>query len=282
MNEAADAPEAIIIIQEVTPDVDLQREDTEQRTEQDEVVEEAPEAPVEEVDTEEKKTEEDVDEDEGVFSPLRTFTPLEDLSGLQGEDIPPEEPDVELKAEVNKAADAPEAIIIIQDVAPDVDLQREDTEQKIEQDEVVEEAPEAPVEELEYEVISKQDAEEMPESETQRDAEESRPESGQSREERRGVEKELEEEKVSPEEELIEADYDIIDAEEENQARLAAELQGMDWFCPTCRCLLGEDDCESGKHQSHEVTSVDNAYEEMKVVYKAHIAYIVICIYKVF
>ncbi|XP_034450540.1 cardiomyopathy-associated protein 5 isoform X2 [Hippoglossus hippoglossus] len=216
----------------------------------------SPPAPVEDVDTEEKKTEEDVDEDEGVFSPLRTFTPLEDLS--------PEEPDVELKAEVNEAADAPEAIIIIQDVAPDVDLQREDTEQKMEQDEVVEEAPEAPVEELEYEVISKQDAEEMPESETQRDAEESRPESGQSREERRGVEMEMEEEKVSPEEELIEADYDIIDAEEENQARLAAELQGMDWFCLTCGCLLPEDDCESGKHQSHEVTSVDKAYEEIK------------------
>ena len=86
-----------------------------------------------------EKTEEDVDEDEGVFSPLRTFTPLEDLSGLQGEDIPPEEPDVELKAEVNKAADAPEAIIIIQEVAPDVDLQREDTEQQMEQEVVVEE-----------------------------------------------------------------------------------------------------------------------------------------------
>ncbi|XP_062240693.1 cardiomyopathy-associated protein 5 [Platichthys flesus] len=226
----------------------------------------SPPAPEEEVHTEEKKMEEDVDEDEDVFSPLRTFTPLEDLSGLQGEDIQTEEPDVELKAEVNEVADAPEAIIIIQDVAPDVDLQREDTEQKIEQDEVVEEAPEAPVEELEYEMISKQDAEEMPESETQRDAEESRPESGQSREERRGVEMEIEEaeEKVSPEEELIEADYDIIDAEEENQARLAAELQEMDWFCLTCGCLLPEDECESGKHQSHEVMSVDKAYEEIK------------------
>ncbi|XP_060927133.1 cardiomyopathy-associated protein 5 [Limanda limanda] len=162
----------------------------------------SPPAPEEEVDTEEKKTEEEVDEDEGVFSPLRTFTPLEDLSGLQGEDIPPEEPDVELKAEVNEAADGPEAISIIQDVAPDVDLQREDTEKKMEQDEVVEEAPEAPVEELEYEVISKQDAEEMPESETQRDAEESSAES--------------------------------------------------------------EDECESGKHQSHEVMSVDKAYDQNK------------------
>nr|XP_019956464.1 PREDICTED: cardiomyopathy-associated protein 5-like [Paralichthys olivaceus] len=224
----------------------------------------SPPAPVEEVDTEEMKTEEDVDEDEGVFSPLRSFTPQEDLSGLQGEDILPEEPDVELKAEVNQAADALEAIIINQDVAPDVDLHREDPGQKMEQDEVVEEAPEAPAEELEYEVISKQDAEEMPESETQRDAEESRPESGQSREERRDVEMEMEEEKVSPEEELIEADYDIIDAEEENQARLAAELRGMDWFCLTCGCLLSEDDCESGKHQSHELTTVDKAYEEIK------------------
>ncbi|XP_051277510.1 cardiomyopathy-associated protein 5 [Dicentrarchus labrax] len=81
------------------------------------------------------------------------------------------------------------------------------------------------------------------------------------------IEMEEKEEKVldlSPEEELIEADYEIIDAEEESQARLAAELQGMDWFCLTCGCLLSEDDYGSGLHHSHEVTAVDKAYEEIK------------------
>ncbi|XP_028269855.1 cardiomyopathy-associated protein 5 [Parambassis ranga] len=79
-------------------------------------------------------------------------------------------------------------------------------------------------------------------------------------------EEKMEVEKVDllPEEEPIEADYEIIDAEEESEARLAAELEGMDWFCLTCECLLTEDDCVSGEHQSHEVKPVDTAYEEIK------------------
>uniref|UniRef100_A0A671UWF7 Cardiomyopathy associated 5 n=1 Tax=Sparus aurata TaxID=8175 RepID=A0A671UWF7_SPAAU len=137
-----------------------------------------PPAPVEE----ERKTESDFEKDEDIFSPLRSFTPREDLSTLHREDVQSEE--------------------------------------------------------FDYEMITEQDAKEIPKPETQRD----------------------EEEKVfdvSPEEVPIEADYEIIDAEEEGQARLAAELEGMDWFCLTCSCLLSEDDCASGEHRSHEVTAVD-------------------------
>uniref|UniRef100_A0A3P9N3R1 Cardiomyopathy associated 5 n=1 Tax=Poecilia reticulata TaxID=8081 RepID=A0A3P9N3R1_POERE len=64
--------------------------------------------------------------------------------------------------------------------------------------------------------------------------------------------------------ELNEADYEIIDAEEESQARLAAELQGMDWFCHTCGCLLLEDQCRSAEHLDHQVCSVEKAYEDVK------------------
>ncbi|KAG7243988.1 hypothetical protein INR49_006149, partial [Caranx melampygus] len=229
-----------------------------------------PPAPVEEVIIEEREMEEDLEEDEGVFSPLRSFSPREDLSGLQREDMLSQEADAEQRMEMYKVEDVPEAIVVKEDVVPDVpDVHREDVGQKTERDEVVAEAPEVPGDDFDYEMISKQDAEEMPEAETLRDAVESKPESGQDREERvdREVEMGMEVEAfdLSPEEEeLIEDDYEIIDAEEENLARLAAELQGMDWFCLTCGSLLSEDDCVSGEHHSHEVTDVDKAYEEIK------------------
>uniref|UniRef100_A0A3Q3FJ97 Cardiomyopathy associated 5 n=1 Tax=Labrus bergylta TaxID=56723 RepID=A0A3Q3FJ97_9LABR len=109
-----------------------------------------------------------VEEDEGVFSPLRSFTPQEDLSGVHRED--PEEEG-----------------------------------QKVEQDEaVIVEAPE----------------------------------SGHEREERLDLHMEVE-----------------MDKKEE--ARLAAELQGMDWFCLTCGCLLSEDGSSSGEHYNHKVTAAD-------------------------
>ncbi|XP_062273827.1 cardiomyopathy-associated protein 5 [Scomber scombrus] len=172
-----------------------------------------PATPVEEIDTEEQKTDRDLKEDEGIFSPLRSFTPREDLSELHREDVQP-----------------------------------------------------VTVEEPEYEMIYKQDAREITEPEIQRDAEEPRPESCQEREERMEMKVEMEHKvfDMSVDEELIEDDYEIIDAEEERQARLAAELQGMDWFCLTCECLLSKDDCESGEHYSHQVTAVDKAYEEIK------------------
>lgn len=239
----------------------------------------SPPAPMDEANTEGQKMDWDLgleeEEDKGVSFPLRTFIPQEDLSGLHREDVQPEAADVEPKAEMHKVEDAPETNIVQEDLSPEIDLQREHAGRKMEQDEAAAEAPEVTVEELEYEVISEQDAKQMPQPETQRDAEEPKPESGQEREEKMEmeVEMEMEMEKVekvfdlSPEEELIEADYEIIDAEEESQARLAAELEGMDWFCLTCGCLLSEDDCVSGEHHSHEVTTVDKAYEEIKVMY---------------
>ncbi|XP_019110402.2 cardiomyopathy-associated protein 5 [Larimichthys crocea] len=229
----------------------------------------SPPIPVEEANIEEQKVELDFEEeDQGVFSPLRSFTPQEDLSGLHSEDIQPEAADVEQNAQTHKVEDAPETNIVKVDSCLDTDLHKEGVEQKMEQDEAVAEASEVIVEKLEYEVISEQDAKEMPQPETQRAAEEPKSEPGQEREEKMEIDVEKEEEEkafdLSPDEEPIEADYEIIDAEEESQARLAAELEGMDWFCLTCGCLLSEDDSVSGEHRSHEVTDVDKAYEQIK------------------
>uniref|UniRef100_UPI003AAFAFCC cardiomyopathy-associated protein 5 n=1 Tax=Centroberyx gerrardi TaxID=166262 RepID=UPI003AAFAFCC len=282
----------------------------------------SPPAPVgtEEAEAEEQKMElEDLEEDEGVFSTLRSFTPLEDLSGLHTEDVALETEDVEPKTEMQKMAHVPETDMNKEDVeielhredvtsetedvepktemqkvahvpetdmnkedveielhredvtsetedaepktemhtvahvpetdmnkekvGPEIELHREDIRQKMELHREVAEGPEVTAEELEYEIISKLEAREMAEPEMERVAEEPRPESG---------------------EELIEADYDIIDAEEERQARAAAELQGMDWFCLSCGCLLPEEGCVSGQHQDHQVTSVDRAYDDIK------------------
>ncbi|XP_039660246.1 cardiomyopathy-associated protein 5 isoform X2 [Perca fluviatilis] len=246
---------------EVKPDIVL-NEDALPRNELDRRY--SPPAPVEEANTEEQRMDWDFEEDEGNLSPLRSSTPQEDLSGLQRENTKSGTADVEQKADIHKVEDAPETSIVTEDSSPEIDLQREDVEEKIEQDEAVAEAPEVIAEELEYEIISKQDAKDMPEPETQRDAEEPKPEFGQPREERMEVETEEKVLDLPPEEELIEADYEIIDAEEQSQARLAAELQGMDWFCITCGCLLSEDDYVSGEHHGHEVAAVDQAYEEIK------------------
>ncbi|XP_034728379.1 cardiomyopathy-associated protein 5 [Etheostoma cragini] len=224
----------------------------------------SPLAPVEEANTEEQRMDRDFEVDEGHLSSLRSSTPQTDLSGLQREDMKSGTADVEQKADIHKVEDAPETSIVTEDSSPEIDLHREDVEEKKEQDQAGSEAPEVIAEELEYEIISKQDAEDMPEPETQRDAEEPKPESGHEREERMEL---VTEEKVldlPPEEELIEADYEIIDAEEQSQARLAAELQGLDWFCLTCGCLLSEGDYVSGEHHSHAVAAVDQAYEEIK------------------
>ncbi|XP_029295136.1 LOW QUALITY PROTEIN: cardiomyopathy-associated protein 5 [Cottoperca gobio] len=222
----------------------------------------SPPAPVEEANAEEQRMDLDFEEDEGISSPLRSFTPQEDLSGIHREDIQSETANVEQKVEMHKVEEAPETSVVQEDSSLEIDLHKEGVDQKMEQDEAVAEAPEVIAEELEYEIISKQDAIEMPEPETQRDAEEPKPESGQEREERMEMEEKVFD--MSPDEELIEADYEIIDAEEESQARLAAELQGMDWFCLNCGCLLSEDDCRSSEHHRHEVTAVNQAYDETK------------------
>ncbi|XP_069565563.1 cardiomyopathy-associated protein 5 isoform X2 [Brachyistius frenatus] len=216
--------------------------------------------PVEEAETEEQKLERDAEEDKVIFSPLKSFTPQEDLSGLSREDVQSEDADVEEKV---KKGEEPETDVIKEDVIPYVELHMEDTGQKVERGEAVTEALEVSVDELEYEVISEQDVKKMAEPEAQRDKEEPEPGSDLKQEEKM----EVDDDKADPaqeEEELIEADYEIIDAEEESQARLAAELQGMDWFCLTCGCLLSEEDRMSGEHHGHEVKTVDKGYEEIK------------------
>lgn len=293
----------------------------------------SPPPPVEEIDLEEQKTEQVLEENK-VSSSLRSFTAQEDLSALNGEDTQPQETTVDQTAETME--DAPETDIGKEDVVPFIHLQEEDVEQKMELGQVVPETPEVPADELGFEVISEQDANQIPEPETLRNEKEPKPEAKmevkteekqvkEKREEKREAEesemevkredkmevqkkegeemKENTEEKMEverkememevmredemkvedrdekmevekvdlfPEEEPIEADYEIIDAEEESEARLAAELEGMDWFCHTCECLLAEDDCVSGEHHSHEVKPVDTAYEEIKVMCCRH------------
>ncbi|KAI4820537.1 hypothetical protein KUCAC02_028511 [Chaenocephalus aceratus] len=205
--------------------------------------EEVIEADYDIIDAEEQKMQLDFIEDEGVVSTLRSFTPQEDLSELQPEERQSEAADVEQKKWIC--------------------TKRMSTKRSSKMVEVAE-AQEDIVEELGYDIISKQDVKKMPEPEIHRDAEEPKLESGQEKEQKMEMEAEEIVLDVSPEEEVIEADYDIIDAEEQSQAQLAAELQGMDWFCPTCGGLLAEDDCSSGEHHDHEVTAVDQAYEESR------------------
>ncbi|XP_068167354.1 cardiomyopathy-associated protein 5 isoform X2 [Antennarius striatus] len=215
--------------------------------------------PVDETNTEDKKMKWKLDEDEGFFSRLRSFTPQEDLSGLQEQDLQLEAADSEQRTEMQQLEDA---------VLGLPDLHKQGVEQKMEHLAAVTEAPEVTAEELQYEVVSEEDAKEMMEPKTQTDTEEPKLELVQKKEEIIEMAKKMEEEEevfdLSPEEDVIEADYDIIDAEEERQARLAAELEGLNWYCLNCRCLLSEDDCRSGEHHEHDVTTVDKAYEEIK------------------
>ncbi|KAM6931392.1 cardiomyopathy-associated protein 5 [Xenentodon cancila] len=214
-------------------------------------------APVEEAGMADWKTEKDVGEDKDEFSPLRSFNACEDLSGLHTDDTNAEEADVEQKAEME---DIPERTILREDAAPGTDLHSQGVGQKRERDEAAEEAVGVTVDELSYEIIPEQDAKDVEESETKGNIEET----AQEQEGKMDIEVEKDQEDDLFTEEHITADYEIIDAEEESQARLAAELQGMNWFCVTCACLLSEDEFVSGDHHSHQVDSVDKAYEEIQ------------------
>ncbi|CAJ1068877.1 Hypothetical predicted protein [Xyrichtys novacula] len=224
----------------------------------------SPLAPLEEVGIEEKKLTQEFEEDEGVFSPLRSSTPQLDLSSLhrddlQRSDIPDTEKNTEQHEDIYKVEDVQERIILTADTSPEINVFREEQAEAV---------TEVAVEEFEYEMITEQDAKDMPQQEPQKDEEEPKAETVQKREERMEKEVKLEKRKevfdLFPEEELIEADYEIIDEEEESQARQAAELQGLDWFCFTCGCLLSKDDRASGEHHSHEVTAVGDAFEGIK------------------
>uniref|UniRef100_A0A3B3VW37 Cardiomyopathy-associated protein 5-like n=1 Tax=Poecilia latipinna TaxID=48699 RepID=A0A3B3VW37_9TELE len=123
-----------------------------------------------------------------------------------------------------------------------------------ESDTVVVESKEEALDDFGYEMIGEEDAKHILESANQTEQDD---ESHQRPEEKMETEVEKDE--------LNEADYEIIDAEEESKVRLAAELQGMDWFCRTCGCLLLEDQCKSAEHLDHQVCSVEKAYEDVKV-----------------
>lgn len=209
-------------------------------------------------DEEEQKVERDSEKDEALFPTLRSFSGQEDLSAPDTMEVQLDEVDVQQKTLVQIEDSASNKNIIAETPGQDTDSHTEWEKSEMEE---VPKTPEGIVEEPEYEVIYKNDA-----KETQRDAEESTPEPAH----KEKIEMVMEEEEerapgLSVEDELIEADYDIIDADEERQARLAAELQGMDWFCLTCGSLLADGDCASGVHDGHEVTSVNSAYEEIKV-----------------
>lgn len=200
----------------------------------------SPPAPAEDSVTDQEKVEQE--QYEGVSPTLRSFTAQEDLSALLGEDTEAEhEGEGEETSEVGDIKEGP------------VDEERpspETKEGRMEPEEVAAESPDVNVEELDYEVIGEQEAKEMCEEEPEPEPE-PEPEKGSF--------------DLSPEEEHIEDDYEIFDAEEERQARLAAELQGLDWFCFTCGDLLSKDDRASEEHRNHNVTDVDAAYEEIKV-----------------
>ncbi|XP_038138799.1 cardiomyopathy-associated protein 5 isoform X1 [Cyprinodon tularosa] len=187
-------------------------------------------------------------EDKPVLSLLRSYTPKEDLSELQEDDVPPEES--EQKMDIKEMEEEPE-INLDEDAVQRSDLHREEVKEMLAQSETVIEASEETVEDLGYEVIGSEEAKDMVESEIKREEDDSS--------HQRPKETDTETEKDE-----LEEDYEIIDAEEQSQARLAAELLGMDWFCMTCGCLLSEQDCRSAEHHNHQVCSVEKAYEDIK------------------
>ncbi|MEQ2282619.1 hypothetical protein AMECASPLE_002628 [Ameca splendens] len=191
-------------------------------------------------------------EDKLVFSTLRSFTPQEHLSELHGDDVHAEKS--EQKTDIYEMESKSEINLLKEDAAPGLHLHSEDVEQIKEKSETVLEAIEETVDDLGYEVIGEEDAKGMLESEIQREEEEEEPYQRPKEKMETEVEKD----------DLDEADYEIIDAEEESESRLAAELQGMDWFCNTCGCLLSEDECRSEEHHGHQVCLVEKAYEDIK------------------
>lgn len=218
---------------------------------QEEKVRSSPPAPTEKSITDQETVERE--QYEGVFPPLRSFTAQEDLSGRLGKDTEAKHEGEEV--ETSEVGDVAEGAIREEHQSPEAGAHSGDKEGKTEPEEVAAESPDVNVEELDYEVIGEQEAKEMCEEEAQRDAEEPEPE----------AEPEKGSFDLSPGEEPIEDDYEIFDAEEEQQARLAAELQGLDWFCFTCGDLLSTDERASEEHRCHNVTDVDAAYEEIKV-----------------
>ncbi|XP_046871338.1 cardiomyopathy-associated protein 5 isoform X2 [Hypomesus transpacificus] len=176
----------------------------------------------------------------GFFSPPMNFTPQEELSGHHIEAVSAE-------TKLHQEAVSPVTEIHQEAAIPVMELHQEADH----------------LEELEYEIISQQEAREqeylLPDSSLERRKEE--PE-----EWKEGV---LD---LTPDEDLTEAEYEMFDEVEESQARAAADLEGMDWFCLACGCLLTEEGHVSGGHQDHKVTSVDQAYNDKRDKLKCRIS----------
>lgn len=139
--------------------------------------------------------------DKGPFSTLRSFSPLEDLSGFGRDSAEP-------------------------------DLRKE------------------LYEELDYEMVTEQDARHS----------ESEVTVGKERDQERGQDQ-------SPEP-TIEADYEFIDdldgtqISEIRQLKEKGAIQPMDAFCLVCRCPILMTD---GGHENHEVSTLEKAFEDIKV-----------------
>ncbi|KAK7933572.1 hypothetical protein WMY93_004468 [Mugilogobius chulae] len=185
----------------------------------------------------EQTLESDLEEFRGVRSSLKRFTPLQDLSGLDagGETAALEENILEQGHEMDITED-------VQDICLQEEM-TQDTDKK-----------ESPDVTMEYEIITTQDTTEMAQVEME-------DEKVESLKEDEYMEDMLEE--TTDLEEAMEVDYETIDAEEERQARLAAELEGLDWYCLSCGCLLSEQESSSEPHQGHEVSAVDQAYDHI-------------------
>ncbi|XP_077418386.1 cardiomyopathy-associated protein 5 [Vanacampus margaritifer] len=194
---------------------------------------------VEKTETDEPRT------DERLFSPLRSFAPQEDLSLSHEEKLQPDTADVQEKVQDSSEVD------------PGLEI-GENEERKKAQDETPEDILDVTCDD--YEMISQQDTRDVVELEVQRDVEEPAPVSAREAD----VDEEKKDVDVFGDKDLIEADYDIIDAEEQLQAQLAAELEGMDWFCLNCQCLLCKDDSDSGDHDGHQTVAVDEASEDIR------------------
>ncbi|TSM85992.1 Poly(A) RNA polymerase GLD2 [Bagarius yarrelli] len=138
--------------------------------------------------------------DKGPFSTLRSFSPLEDLSGF-GRDL------------------------------DDADLQKEIYE------------------ELDYEMITEQDA---------------RPSETEVSVAKEEYQEQSQDESQEP---TIEADYEFIEdldrteISEDNQFKVKVEIEPMDAFCLVCRCPVLISD--SG-HENHEVSTLENAFKDIK------------------
>lgn len=181
---------------------------------------------------EEQMMDEDSKEDEGVFPPLGSFSSKTDL---HMEAMSPE-------TELHQEAVGPEPELHQEAVSPEMELHQEADL----------------LEELDYELISQQEARDQDYSLFASSLEGKREKVQERRDGRE------DEGGLDLDEEPFEEDYEMFDEEEESQARSAAELQGMDWFCLACGCLLTGEGRESGGHQDHKVISVDQAYEDLR------------------